>query len=94
MSTATAQIDPNKLYSLSEIAKNGLIPNVRGYQTVYNYTVAKVEEDGKEKRVPVEVTSETGLKAISKTRPGSKISGKKYVKGEELIKFLKLNGYE
>lgn len=95
---STIRIDPNRDYTLKEVAEQELIPAVRGYQTVYQLVMNEIEagkdSEGKSiiKRIPVTETTVEKIKAHSKTRPGSKISGKKHIRGSELLKFLELNG--
>ena len=95
----TENITPDKKYPLKDIADKGLIPKVTGYQTVYQLVMKETnvtDKTGKTviKRIPVTETTREKIKAGSNTRPGSKISGKKFILGSELIQFLKLNGYE
>ena len=65
------------------------IPGVVSYQIMYRMVTQ--EQPNSRKRVPVTVTTREVIKFEYSSRPGSKISGKFYIRGEELIKFLKIH---
>lgn len=86
-------IDPEREYSIQEVADAELIPHVTTYSKVYGLltvTVPNEEKSGRNKRVPATETTADHIKAINPT-PWGKISGKLSVKGEELIKFLDIH---
>lgn len=86
------KISPDKQYSLSEIIEMELIPQVHGSQTLYKLVTEEAPDGHKPHRVPATKTTQWKVKPVTKTRPGSKIQGRYYVAGSELLKFLKLNG--
>lgn len=89
------KINPEKLYSLKEIAKNELIPGNTSYSKIYS--LAHVKQDNPQNKmgyefVPAGETTVKTIKAKAVQKPWvTQISGKLYIKGEELIKFLNLN---
>lgn len=88
-------IKPTKKYSLNEIWRENLIPNLHNYTSIYDLVMTKrVQIKGKKfynKRKLVGVTEKKSLKAFHVGKTWSKIKGKIYVEGKELILFRKLN---
>jgi hypothetical protein len=85
-------IDPNREYSIKEVVNLRLIPGVKGYAKVYNLITQKEWDDmGRERKKSVEETTRTSIKPEKNRVPGNKIHSKHYIKGSEIIKFLKLN---
>lgn len=86
-------IDVNKKYSLQEVVDLRLIPGVTGYYQLYNMVTDKVVDStkkvGHSRRLATETTAKQ-IKAESDT-PWTKISGKIYIKGIEIIKFRKIH---
>jgi hypothetical protein len=74
-------------YSLYELADSKLIPGVDTYAVAYNLATTKVGEE----RVLNSETTNRGIKAEHDGKAWSKISGKIYVRGEDIKIFLKLN---
>ena len=88
-------IDPVKEYSLQEVVDNRFIPHVTGYAKMYNMVTERVANSQKENgmdRVLVAETSPTKIKPVDTKAPWNKISGKILVRGEEILKFLKIHG--
>lgn len=90
------KIEPDRKYSLREIVELKLIPGVNIYSEIYKRVTIPKEYD--ENLVGVtrsnQLATETtrmNIRAESNGKPWSKINGKIFVKGEEIVKFLKLN---
>ena len=88
-------IKPSKQYSLNEIWKEKLIPKLNNYTSIYDLVMTKrVQIKGEKfysKRKLIGVTGKESLKASHVGKAWSKIKGKIYVEGKELIIFRKLN---
>lgn len=87
-------INPNKTYSLNDVLKNKFLPGVgpgepRGYQ--YLYRKVTHLKNGK-RELYTQTTMDTIKPEPQLLRAGEgKISGKIFIRGQELINFLKLN---
>lgn len=94
---AIEKIDSEKQYSLKEIVAESLIPGVTAYSKIYSLTHRKIEDRDEKnniifKHVPSTETTMEEIKADSVEKAwNTKISGKLYVQGSEIIKFLNLN---
>lgn len=90
-----SKIDPNKEYFIQEILDKKFIPGIAGYTGLYNLlTIKDFNGEGKNKRFLAEETTERNIKAINSGQPWNKIAGKIKVKGEEIIKFLKIHNLQ
>ena len=78
------EIDAKKDYTLEEVIKNGLIPWVRSYPTLYNMVTEYIEGV----RVPIKVTTDSKIRTTSIWRPWAKKIEKLFIKGEEISIFL------
>lgn len=86
------KVDPDRAYSLMEIAELGLIPGVTSREIAYNLaTNQKRNKNNARTRVPCTKTTDRKLKAVNSGKPFWKITGKLFVKGEDILKFLELN---
>ena len=85
-------INRNREYSIKEVVDLKLIPGVKGYAKVYNLITDKGRDDmGREKIVMAEKTTRTSIKPEANRVPGNKIHSKHYIKGSQILSFLKLN---
>ena len=87
-------INKFKEYSLNEVVDLKLIPGVR-YCSLYKLvTEGKVSKMNKVKNHTKNLCQQTTYKSIKAEQnnpPWARISGKIYVRGSELIKFLDIN---
>ena len=93
MANISTTIDPNEVYSISEVVKQNLIPNVdskTGYLIIYNLCFNEEIKDWKRLISPVLATDRFKIKPTDVSRPGTKIK-RWAIKWEELIRFLQLN---
>ena len=91
------KIDPKKQYTINEVVDQRLIPGIEGYTGLYNLLTVKVPATTgklKHKRAPATETTKTTIKADESLKPWNKISSKIMVKGEEIIKFLKIHNLQ
>jgi len=90
------KIEPARKYSLNEIVEKKLIPGVNIYSEIYKrVTIPKESEENlvgvtRSNQLAKE-TTKVSIRAESTGKPWSKINGKIFVKGEEIVRFLKLN---
>jgi hypothetical protein len=75
-------------YSINEAVKEKIIPGVNSHSALYKLLTIK-KEDGK--RILNAETTKYGIKAENGGNPWIKISGKIYILGSEVKKFLELN---
>jgi len=81
-------IDINKKYYLEEITDKKLIPGVDTYGILYNLVTHLERQNERELN---KITTNGALKGEHDGNPWNKRAGKIYVKGIEIVKFLKLN---
>ena len=84
-------IELNKMYTLDEVVKLGVIPNATSHSGMYNLVTEKKASNSNKlgwKRVLAEITTSTSIKAVHGGQPWNKISGKIRVEGKEIVKFL------
>lgn len=81
-------INPNVRYSLEEIVEKKFIPGINSYPALYNLVTNVAAKEGKKTRALNKETNKRGIKVESDGRPWSKISGKLFIQGKEIIKFL------
>ena len=85
------KIDPNKNYTIVEVLKQGLIPGVDKYSTLYSIITYSVTEDSKRKRVFVNTTTASNIKIACNSKYYHTTKVGITIKGSAIIKFLKLN---
>ena len=85
-------IKPDRLYGLNNIVSLRLLPGINSKNTLYSLVSEKSkDENGKLVRVPFKETTYKTIKADNSKLPWLKKPYKILVRGEELIKFRKLN---
>ena len=87
-------INPQEKYSLQEILDNKLVRGIDTYIVLYRLVTKQVQDEesknGK-RNIPNDLTSRTTIKSAHEGKPWNKISGKIFVKGSELLKFIEIN---
>lgn len=85
------EIEVKRKYYLQEVVDNKFIPSIETYGALYNLVTFLSNAKKKDERILNKNTEAGKLKAEHEGHPWGKISGKIFVEGAEIIKFLKLN---
>lgn len=76
--TALNKVDENKVYSLTEIVRKGLIPFIKSYQTANKEVLMDIARPKKERLLNANIIGEGRARTIR-------------ISGQDLIKYLEAN---